>query len=267
MIQRTLVICSAGLLSMTAHAESLVPSPSVPNIAFDDGWAFTVGAALEYESEYDGSDDYGVEFEPAIGLQYRSGNQAWFLEGQELGWRARARDQWLLQAGLRFEGGREESESDALTGLGDTDDELMAMVEIRRGFGANWDNWVAGRVMAGGSDIGALGVLAAGHTFGANPRGTGIDVFAFTTFGSSAFINRDFGVNEDQSAGSGLPVTDIDGGYRSIGIGVIGRWELGNRWQFIGEAGYEKYSDDIADSPIALDDYEAEVGFSALYVF
>ena len=48
---------------------------------------------------------------------------------------------------------------------------------------------------------------------------------------------------------------------------IVGGEAIGRRWQFIGEAGYEKYSDDIADSPIALDDYEAEIGISALYIF
>ncbi len=257
----------AAIPGATAIADALVPSPSVPNIARADGWVFTLGAGAEYEAEYDGSDQYSVELEPVLGFQKRSGNTVWFLEGQELGWRSRVRDQWLLQLGLRYESGREASESEALEGLSDTDDELMAMGEVRRGFGDNWNNWLAGRVMAGGSDIGTLGVLAAGHTFGANPSGTGLDVYAFVTFASSEFINRDFGVSPEDSASSGLPAFAADGGYRSAGIGVIGRWNFGDRWQLIGEAGYEKYSSDIAQSPIALDDYESEVGLSALFIF
>ena len=263
------LILTALLASLpaAAAADALVPSPSVPNIARSDGWVFTVGAGAEYEAEYDGSDSYSVEIEPVLGFQKRSGNTVWFLEGQELGWRSRVSEQWLLQLGLRYESGREASESDALTGLSDTDDELMIMGEVRRGLGRNWNNWVAGRVMAGGSDIGTLGVLAAGHTFNANPEGTGVDLYAFVTFASRAFINRDFGVSPGDSESSGLPVFEASGGYRSAGIGLIGRWELGERWQFIGEAGIEKYSSDIADSPIALDDYESEIGLSALFIF
>lgn len=264
---RILLAGMAMTVAATASADALFPSPSIPNLARSDGWAFTVAAAAEYGSEYDGSDEYGVELEPGIGFQRRSGNAVWFLEGQELGWRSRVDQQWLLQLGLRYEGGREASESDALAGLSDTDDEIVVMGEVRRGFGDSWNNWVAGRVMAGDSDIGQLGVLAAGHTFGANPDGTGLDLFAFATFGSSAFINRDFAVSAADSEASDLPEYTLDGGYRSVGIQLIGRWEFGKRWQLIGEAGYEKYSSDIANSPIALDDNEAEIGLTALFIF
>ena len=261
------IIIASLLLAANAGADPLFPMPSVPDVTSGDGWTIAVGAGLEYEAEYDGSDDYGAEFEPSAIIQKRNGNQIWFLEGQELGWRGLVNDRWLLQGGLRFEGGREESEAAALAGLGDTDDELMAMLEVRRPIGSDWSNWAAARIMAGGSDIGALGVVALGHTFAAMEPGMGIDVFVFTTFGSDAFIDRDFGVTAAQSAGSGLPVTNIDGGYRSAGIQAVGRWRFGDDWQLQAEAGYEQYSNNIADSPIAQDDYEAEIGLSVLYRF
>lgn len=257
------------LLAWPAAADTLLPMPSVPDVTDGDGWAFALGAGLEYEAEYDGSDEYGTEFEPAIILQKRFGEQMLFVEGQEVGWRRAWDSRWMLQAGLRFEGGREESDAPELAGLGDVDDELMGMAEVRRAIGGNWRNWAAARVMAGGSDIGALGILAAGHTFAGSRPGMGIDLFAFATFASSAFINRDFGITPEQSQSSGLPVTDLDGGYRSVGIQAAGRWRFGERqrWQLQAEAGYERYNGDIADSPIAIDDYEAEVGLSLLYRF
>ena len=176
-------------------------------------------------------------------------------------------DLWLLQGGLRFEGGREENESPELAGLGDTDEEVVGMFEVRRALGGNWSNWGAARLMAGGSDIGWLSVLAAGHTFSASRPGVGLDLFAFVTFGSDDFINRDFGITAEQSINSGLPETTLDGGYRSAGIQAVGRWRFGERWQLQAEAGYEKYNSDISNSPIALSDYEAEVGISILYRF
>ena len=67
--------------------------------------------------------------------------------------------------------------------------------------------------------------------------------------------------------GLGLPVTDIDGGYRSFGIQAVGRWRFGDSWQLQAEAGYEQYNSDIAGSPIAQDDYESEVGVTVIYRF
>ncbi len=257
----TLAVCAP------ASAEVLFPMPSVPDVTDGDGWAISIGAGFEYEAEYDGSDNYGTEVEPSIVVQRRSGNQMLFLEGQELGWRGLYADKWMLQGGLRFEGGREESEAPELAGLGDVDDELMGMVEVRRALGNDWTNWAAARLMAGDSDIGTLGVIAAGHTFGGDTPGMGIDVFAFATFASSAFVNRDFGITAEQSANSGLPETDLNGGYRSVGIQAVGRWRFGDNWQLQAEAGYEQYNSDIADSPIALDDYESEVGLTVIYRF
>ncbi|MGD9258459.1 MAG: MipA/OmpV family protein, partial [Gammaproteobacteria bacterium] len=138
---------------------------------------------------------------------------------------------------------------------------------IRRGFGIDWKQWVAGRLMAGDGDIGAIGILAAGHRFGQRSDGDGIEVFVFSTFATSDFINRDFGVTAEQSQNSGLPVTDLDGGFRSVGISAIGRWSIRERWQLTVEAGYERYSDDISDSPIAQASYEAEAGLGLTYRF
>ena len=39
---------------------------------------------------------------------------------------------------------------------------------------ADWKQWVAGRLMAGDGDIGAIGILAAGHRFGRRSDGDGI---------------------------------------------------------------------------------------------
>ena len=264
---KAVILIPMALFACAANAETLFPMPSVPDVTDGDGWAFAIGAEIEYEAEYDGSDDYGVEAEPGFIIQKRNGDGMWFLEGQEIGWRGRMNDLWLVQGGIRFEGGREESESPALEGLGDVDDEVVGMAEVRRALGNDWSNWAAARLMAGGSDIGWLAVLAAGHTFAASDPGMGIDLYAFVTFASDDFINRDFGVTEEQSINSGLAQTSIDGGYRSVGISAAGRWRFGENWQLQAEAGYEKYNSDIADSPIALDDYEAEIGVSILYRF
>jgi outer membrane protein len=264
---KALIPFALVLAGACASAETLFPMPSVPDVTDADGWTIALGAGVEYEAEYDGSDDYGAEAEPAFIVQKRSADHVWFLEGQELGWRGRLDDLWLLQGGIRFEGGREESESPALAGLGDTDDEIVGMLEVRRALGRDWTNWGAARLMAGDSDIGWLGIIAAGHTFAGSTPGMGIDLFAFVTFAADEFINRDFGVTAEQSANSGLPETTLDGGYRSAGIQVAGRWRFGHNWQLQAEAGYEKYNSDIADSPIAAADYEGEIGISILYRF
>ena len=110
-------------------------------------------------------------------------------------------------------------------------------------------------------------LVAAGHRFGPQLDGTGTEVFVFSPFGNADFINRDFGITATESAASGLAETDLDGGYRSVGISVTDRRDLTEHIHLITQGGIEFYSDDIQDSPIAREDYEAEVGVSVLHHF
>ncbi len=260
---------SPGLLGAQDTRLPLVPSPSIMDFTRGEGWGFALGVGLEYESAYDGSDEYELEVEPAGAIQWRTGNHLLFWEGIELGWRGRLSDRSLLQLGMRYESGREEDDSDdgRLDGLEDQDDEIVAVLEGRWSFDSEWRNWVAGRIMAGDSDFGFLGVLAAGHRFGSHSDGTGTEIYLFTTFGDSDFLNRDFGVNASDSLASGLEETDLSGGYRSVGITLIDRRYLTKKIHLMCKAGIEYYSSDIQDSPITRQDYEAEAGVSVVYHF
>jgi outer membrane scaffolding protein for murein synthesis (MipA/OmpV family) len=251
------------------EVEALVPLPSLPDFTRGEGWGVALGVGFEYENAYDGSDEYEFEIDPAGAVQWRSGNHLFFWEGMELGWRSRMADLWLVQAAARYEGGREEDDSDddRLDGLEDQDDQLVGVIEVRRSLDDEWRNWVAARIMAGDSNFGLLGVAAIGHRFGSKRDGTGTEAFLFTTFGTSDFINRDFGVTQAESVTSGLPATDLDGGYRSTGISLIDRRYITDHIQIAVQGGFELYSNDIQDSPIAREDYEIEIGVSLVYHF
>ena len=58
---KAVILIPMALFACAANAETLFPMPSVPDVTDGDGWAFAIGAEIEYEAEYDGSDDYGVE--------------------------------------------------------------------------------------------------------------------------------------------------------------------------------------------------------------
>lgn len=247
----------------------LIPSPSVFDFTRGDGWGIALGISLEYESAYDGSDEYEFEIDPSGAIQWRKENHLLFWEGIELGWRARMTDRWLTQLGVRYESGRETDDSDdgRLNGLEEKDDVMVGVLENRWSFDENWKNWVAARVMFGESDFGLLGILAAGHRFGSNVDGTGTEMFLYGTFGDDDFFNRDFGITASESKNSGLEETDLDGGYRSAGISLIDRRYITNHIQLVSNLGLEYYSNEIQSSPIARQDYEVEVGVTLLYQF
>jgi outer membrane scaffolding protein for murein synthesis (MipA/OmpV family) len=92
-------------------------------------------------------------------------------------------------------------------------------------------------------------------------------LFAFTTFGTADFINKDFGVTAPDSIASGLPATRLDGCYRSLGFTLVNRRYLTGNLQLVTQAGAELYDSSLQESPLARDDFEFEIGFSLLWQF
>jgi outer membrane protein len=260
---------NGSALAGEADNEALVPLPSVLDFTGGDGFSIAIGPAVEYEGAYDGSDEIELEVQPAGAVQYRRGNHLFFLEGYELGWRSRLADHWLVQAGIRNEDGLEPDDSDdgRLKGIVPRDSHVVGFLEVRRGIGQDWRNWVAARVMGGQSDFGWLGVLAAGRRFGQQLDGTGTEIYGFVTFGNDTFINKDFGVTAADAIGSGLRQTTLGGGYRSTGLQLVHRRHLTDRLHAIAQAGVETYSSDIGASPIARKDYEFELSLALVWRF
>jgi len=267
------VVASLSLASPALAAgparDALVPLPSITDYTNGDGFAFALGASIEYENAYDGADEKEFEVEPAGAVHYRKGNHLFFWEGMELGWRGRLADVWLVQTGLRNEGGLEpdDSEEGNLDGILPRDSHVVGFLEVRRALGNDWRNWVAARLMGGPSDFGLLGVVAAGRRFGQRPDGTGTEIYGFMTFGNDKFINKDFGVTAADAIGSGLPVTTLSGGYRSTGFQVVHRRHVVSKLHAIAQAGVEFYSSEIGNSPIARKDTEFELSLTLVWRF
>ena len=267
-----LVMFMNGFVVHTALAQdektTLVPLPSVDDFTKgNDGWSFGLGLGVEYESAYEGSDEYGFEVDPAGAVQWRSGDNIFYWAGEALGWRGIRSDTWFFEAAVAFDEGREESDSDdgRLDGLGDGDEGAEIVLQVRRAFDAEWRYWLDGRVVTG--DNGSLGLFGVGRRFGDQNDGSGSEIAIAVVFHDSEYANKDFGIDAGQSAASGLNETVLSGGFRSIGFNYNYRKYINENWQIFGEAVYERYSSDIEDSPIARNNYEAEVGVGFIYVF
>ncbi|AOE50534.1 MipA/OmpV family protein [Kangiella sediminilitoris] len=261
-----------SFMSHTALAEdektALVPLPSVDDFTKgQDGWSFGLGFGVEYESAYEGSDEFGFEAQPAGAVQWRSGDDIFYWAGEALGWRGVRSDKWLFDVAVAFDEGREESDSDdgRLDGLGDTEEDTELVLQSRYALDDDWRYWLVGRVVTGGT--GNLGLFGVGYRFGDQLDGTGSEINLVGVFHDSEYANKGFGINAQQSAASGLPQTNLSGGLRSIGIDYTYRYYLNDNWQIFGEALYEHYRSDVQDSPIARSDYEAEVSVGFIYIF
>lgn len=260
------------LLLQAASAQDepnvLVPLPSVDDFTQgNDGWAFGLGLGVEYESAYEGSDEFGFEANPAGAAQWRNGDDIFFWAGEALGWRGLRSGTWLFEVAVAFDEGREEADSDdgRLAGLGDSDEDFELVLQTRRAFDADWRYWLDGRVVTGGN--GNLGLLGVGRRFGDRNDGSGSEVSIVAVLHDSEYANKDFGVSAAQSVASGLAQTDLGGGFRSIGFNYSYRNQINENWQVFGEAVYERYGSDIKRSPIARSNHEAEIGIGFIYVF
>lgn len=260
-----------SLLFQTALAQNgkaLVPLPSLEDFTRgEDGWGVGLGLGVEYESAYEGSDEFGVEVDPAGAVQWRRGDDIFYWAGEALGWRGLRSKTWLFETTVGFEEGREESDSDdgRLDGLGDTDEGVEFVLQARRAFNADWRYWLDGRVVTG--ENGNLGIFGVGRRFGKRNDGSGSEISIVAVFHDSELANTEFGIDAEQAAESGLDETNLSGGFRSIGVDYNYRDYINHNWQIFGEVLYERYSSDIADSPIARNNYEAEVGVGVIYVF
>lgn len=267
-----LVVFTHAVFSQTALGQdeptALVPLPSLDDFTRgDDGWAFGLGLGIEYETAYEGSDEFGLEVQPAGAVQWRRGDNIFYFAGEALGWRGLRSDTWLFEATVAFEEGREESDSDdgRLDGLGNNEEGTELVLQARRAFDADWRYWLDGRVVTG--DNGTLGLFGAGRRFGNQNNGTGSELGVVAVFHDSQRANRDFGINAAQSAASGLNQTNLSAGFRSVGLNYTYRNYINDNWQIFGEVLYELFSSDVQDSPIARSNFEGEVGVGFIYVF
>lgn len=267
-----LVVFTHTLLSQKVFAQgenkALVPLPSVEDFTRgNDGWAFGLGLGVEYETAYEGSDEFGFEIQPAGAVQWRNGKNIFYFAGEAFGWRGVRDNNWLLGALLGFEEGREENDSDdgRLDGLGEQEEGFELVLQARRAFTSNWRYWLVGRIVTGGD--GNLGLFGAGRRFGSQIDGTGSEINLVAVFHDREYANKGFGIDATQATASGLDATQLSGGLRSIGIDYNYRHNINNNWQIFGEALFEYFSSDVRESPIARNNYEAEVGVGFIYVF
>lgn len=259
-----------GPLAARAEDEApLFPLPFTPDFTRGGGWGFALGLGIELENAYAGSDEYEVEVDPALAIQWRTGNHLFSWEGLELSWTTRQRDQWYFQVDLGLDGEREASDSDdgRLDGLEDRDDELTGTGEVRYALDGEWRNYIGTRVSVGDGDFGTLGFLYFGHRFGDRQDGGGTEAFLYSTFADTNNLNRDFGVNASESAASGLAETDLDGGYRSSGLRLVDRRFPRKHIQIVSGLEFQYFSGDVQDSPIAREDFAVEVELAVIYHF
>lgn len=230
-------------------------------------WQGKIGAAIGPYPEYDGADKYAASAIPFFDIQKPG---AFFLRGADINL-----NNGLASAGLtllhfsytkddvrhlqivmgplvRAYGGRDESDSADLTGLGDIDQSvgLGGFLELRAAA------WLANLSVTpqdvGNDKDGLLAVLNIDYTTSSSDS---MKIFTglTTSWADDDYMQGYFGVTEAQAARSGLSRYDSHAGFKDVGLQLKTTYALSSSWLFEAQAGYWRLLNDAADSPIVKD--------------
>jgi MipA family protein len=232
-------VLAAGLSETSAQPDIIAaaPAPATPK------FVFTLRGGVAASPEYFGSDDYQAG--PDLGFRF---NYLALGKGRSLG----NPDPWAESLGLsaggsfRFIQERKTSDFNELAGLNDIDaaaelgvsvrygtESFAAFGEVRRGFGGH-EGWVG--------EVGADAIIRPSDRLR-------LTVGPRLLFGDETYSNTYFGVTAPE-ASAALPVYDLDGGMVSAGIEFGARYQINDVWGLEGAVTWERFSDDVADSPI-----------------
>lgn len=224
-------------------------------------WTISLGVSAGVAPDYEGSNDYKFGYGPNLAASWRN---LIFYRGKTLGVNLLSNKN--LQAGpiLARASGRSEDSNDKLNGLGDIDSSIEAggFVSFRKD---PFRFRLEARQDIDSGHEGALVQLSAGSTLPfENPM---FLLMVGTTWASDDYMESFFGINETQSANSGLKSYKAKAGIKDIKIAMTVGYAITNRWRIGGAVEYKRLVGDAADSPIVDDENQFLTGISLSYHF
>jgi MipA family protein len=225
-------------------------------------WSAALGVVAIAGPEFAGAARSRVRFEPGVALRWGRVSLAsrsdFAVRDGDPGARGGLRvelvrsDRWRSSLGLRWDRGRDESESADLRGLGDVRATLRARLALGYRFDGGWRADASASVDALGRGGGWLGSAGVGRDLPLSER-TGINTSLTLNFAGSRSQQNNFGVTPAQAAASGYAVYTPGAGLRDIALGIGGRTQLDPRWAVFYGAGVSRLLGPSAASPLVRD--------------
>ncbi|GLR65413.1 hypothetical protein GCM10010909_00910 [Acidocella aquatica] len=235
--------------------------PSIPN------WEVELGLGSQFAPVSDGLQRYQVQPGPALDIRYK--DDAFISTGEGIGVNLLSFSHFRVGAAVSYDLGRPmHNDGKALNGLGNINPApeakifasyalakgfpLTLRVDIRRQLGAT-NGWVG--------DVGAYMPLPGSSESFAWFAGPSL------TFGDQRYMQRYFGVSQEQSLASGYRQYKSHAGFKSIGFGVSAAWLITPHWIVDMSGTVNRLLGSAAESPITEVRTQAVVSFSVLYKF
>ncbi len=73
---------------------------------------------------------------------------------------------------------------------------------------------------------------------------------ASTTYATDNYMETYFGIDGDNETRSGISQFDAEGGFKDVGLSLMGNYQFNQKWGMIGLISYKHLLNDAADSPI-----------------
>jgi outer membrane scaffolding protein for murein synthesis (MipA/OmpV family) len=230
-------------------------------------YELTLELTLDYQPVYLGSDEY--EAQPGVDISGRY----WFteelvalVEDGTVGLGYRVLPMVLVTTGITYEFGRQEDDSDDLSGMGDIDDSIHATLDVRGLLGPLMIYATAYRNITS-EDLGTRGEV------GLEIEAEAVEkVLEFTLEWSFAYADDQatdtvFGVDAVQSARSGYGRFDPDAGFYLMELGLEVEYFFTSHWSITAEVEYTRLLGDAADSPLTRDRNGYELSIGPRYTF
>ena len=202
-----------------------------------------IGLVTDYGPEYRGASKHDWGFRPGGFLRYGrisvSGSGGFTTRHDDDVERGLAAElvkkrQWRVNLSARWSNGRQETDSDALAGMGDIQATLLARLRVNWLPPGPWRYTLAVNADTLGHGSGWLADLGASREWALGPQ-TKLQFGSALSFGSDTYMQSWYGITPVQAQRSGYAPYTPGNSLRDVRTGLALRHELGPRWEsFVG---------------------------------
>ncbi len=224
-----------------------------------DVWDFELGAGATVSPEYEGSDEYEPGAVPYFHLSWkdtivattRGGGPGLYLQKS---WR----DDFSTSLGVRYEGGRDQDDSDALKGLGDLDVGAVAVGSIAYEWGPVEFSAELAHDLTGDRD-GTTATLGAEYSKMLFENRGRFAIGPTVTWADEEYMDNTFGISASQAASSrnNYSPFDAESGIKDVGLNASFSYAFTEHVSVLVSGEYTRLLGDAADSPLVDDEGSA----------
>ena len=231
---------------------------SAPQAPAADKFEGAVGLVLAYQPTFSGSAEFKVKPQLAGFLRYGrftvTGAGGFTTRRQDevergLDAELLRRERVRVNLSLRFDGGRQQGDSDQLRGLGDIRKTVRARLGARWDVAPRWQLSASTNVDVLNRGGGVVSGAGLGYTLPLDARqrlGIGLGVSG----ASRSYFQSWYGITPEQSLASGYPVYSPRAGLRDVGVSATWRIEIDPQWAAFAGGSTSYLLGPAAESPL-----------------